>query len=444
VTAERSIVPGLVSLPPIVEATAPLVDQLVAALGVPRNILATNEDIATAWQQLPALLTKIPPQLRDPLLARMCIAVSVGLLDAAINYAWNSSMIELRNKVRAFGVNVVAQISGKDFDEEILKDLQDSDLLALCLSLNLLTEEGYFMLDQCRDIRNNFSAAHPPIGTVDAYEYTNFLNRCAKHALNDSKNPRGVDTSAFIKAVKGNRFDDFQMSEWVGRMNDTHEAQREALISILHGIYCDPAISEESRLNALGLAERFAGSLTNKIKSDLLNRHTGYSSQGEKERHAASQGFFTKLGLAELLSEAELHTLVTTACKRLIQVHQGFNNFYNEPPFADRLLELSRQAAIPDSAKGDFVETVVMCSVGNPYGTCLAADISYMTMIRGFSPKEVELLFQMMARQNIMMSRVHSYVRCNNKLRAVISEIDPKTVGARNQSVYRKWTEPKP
>lgn len=154
-----SLVPKQVTLPEITDVTVSLVDQLIQALGLPREILASNEDIATAWKQLPALLTKIPPQLRDPLLARMCVAVSVGLLDAAINYAWNSSMVELRNKVRAFGVNVVPQILGKPFDDKILEDMQDSELLALCLGLNLLTEEGYFMLDQCRDVRNNFSAA---------------------------------------------------------------------------------------------------------------------------------------------------------------------------------------------------------------------------------------------------------------------------------------------
>lgn len=437
-TSEKAIIPKPISLPAITKTTAPLVDELVKALGVPREILADDEDIATAWQQLPALLNKIPPDLRDPLLARMCVAVSVGLLDAAINYAWNSAMVELRNKVRDFGVNVVKQILGKDFDEAILDDLQDSELLSLCLSLNLITEKGYFMLDQCRDIRNNFSAAHPPIGTVDAYEFTNFLSRCAKYALNDLKNPRGVDTSAFIKAVKGSGFNQFQLDEWVGRLGDTHEAQRETLIGILHGIFCDRTAGQEARLNALDVAKRLAPDFTSKTKSDLLTRHTGYSSQGESQRHAASQRFFTRLGLAELLSDAELHTLVSAACKRLMLVHQNFNNFYNEPPFAERLLELSRQIAIPDSAKPEFVETVVTCSVGNAYGTCHDADVSYLTMIRQFSPREVELLFELFSKECVLTTRVSSYDRCANKLGSIISAIDPKTVGAKHQKQYKK------
>jgi hypothetical protein len=292
------------------------------------------------------------------------------------------------------------------------------------------------MLDQCRDIRNNFSAAHPPIGTVDAYEYTNFLNRCAKYALNDSKNPRGVDANVFLEAIKGNKFNSFQLAEWVGRIRDTHEAQREALIATLHGVYCDPRVGEESRQNALDLATEFAPEFTNKTKSALLTRHTGYSAQGEKERHAASQRFFTKLGLADLLSEAERHTLIAGACKRLMRVHQAFNNFYNEPPFAERLLELSSQIVIPDTAKEEFVEAIVTCSVGNPYGTCVAGDQSYVAMIRRFSPKEVDLLFLLLKRQNILTSRLSGYPRCSKKFKDLLAMIDPNTVPSQHKRQY--------
>jgi hypothetical protein len=440
-THTNTPVVGTVTLPAVTETTIPLLDQLIKAIGVPREILASNEDISTAWQQLPALLTKIPPQLRDPLLARMCVAVSVGLLDAAINYAWNSSIIELRNKVRAFGVTIVPQVIGKPFDDQVLDEMQDSELLGLCLSLNLLTEEGFFMLDQSRDVRNNFSAAHPPIGTVDAYEYLNFLNRCAKHALNDSINPRGVDVTVFISAVKGATFNEFQRSEWIGRIKETHQAQREALISILHGIYCDPAVGEEARLNALGLAEAFAGEFTAKTKSELVMRHTGYSAEGKKDRHSASQQFFSKLSIVGLLSEAERHTMVVAACKRLMSAHQAYNNFYNETPFAERLLEISSQSPIPDSAKEDFVETVVTCSVGNQYGTCRAADVDYTTMIRRFSPKEVDVLFQLFEKQNVLTVRVRNHARCKTKLRSVISMINEKTIPARHSNTYKTWTQ---
>jgi hypothetical protein len=147
----------------------------------------------------------------------------------------------LRDKVSASASRIVPEITGNPFDEQKLLDLQDSGLLTLCLDLNLITEDGYFMLDQCRDIRNNFSAAHPTIGQVDAYEFVNFLNRCAKYALSNLVNPKGVDTKAFIKAVKGPKFESIQGNEWIAKLKATHEAQRESLLLSLHGIYCDPA-----------------------------------------------------------------------------------------------------------------------------------------------------------------------------------------------------------
>lgn len=428
-----------VSLPGVTHETSSIVERLTTALGVPREILASDGDINQAWRELPEVLNKIPPHQRDPILARMCVAASVGLLDSAINYAWNAAMIELRNKVRSFGIHVVPQITNKAFDEKTLLELQDSELLSLCLSLNLITEEGYFMLDQSRDVRNNFSAAHPSIGAVDGLEFLSFLNRCAKFALNDQQNPRGVDFNVFITAVKGDRFDHLQLSEWVQRLRATHDAQRELLIGNLHGIYCDAQVGEIARLNALDLASEFSTELTSKTKTGLIGRHSGYIAEGKRDKHLASQEFFTNLGLLGLLTDMERHTIIIGACNRLMSVHQAWNNFHNEPAFAERLQELTEQAAVPDTAKEEYVSTVVTCTVGNAYGTSRAADDYYENMVRRFSPKEVDILFALLGRQTILSVRVSAHARCRVKLKAMMHLIDESTVPIRFKKDHEMW-----
>ena len=157
-----------------------------------------------------------------------------------------------RVKLTPLGASVVryilAQILQNDFEEKHLLELQDSRLLDLCLKLNLINEDGFFFLDQCRSVRNNFSAAHPTLGTVNDREFTVFLNRCIRYALADTSSPRGVDISAFISAIKGTRFNANQCSVWVDRLKETHDAQRQLLIGMVHGIYCDPNASEPTRL----------------------------------------------------------------------------------------------------------------------------------------------------------------------------------------------------
>lgn len=385
-----------VNLPAVLPSTSPVLDQLTQALGVSRNVLASADEIEHAWAELPRVLTKIPPELRTAQHVRMCVAVATGLLDAAINYAWNSAILELQRKVRDFGVHIVPQVIGKAFEEKTLVELKDIELLQLCLSLNLIDEDGFFFLDQCREVRNNFSSAHPPMGSLDDHEFLTFLNRCAKYALSNAINPRGVDTPSFITAIKGTKFTKEQQDKWIERLEQTHDAQRELLIGTLHGIYCDPDSSQEARLNALSVCQAVAPKFTSRGKSEIINRHNDYVAQGKTDRQVASQDFFSKLGLLALLTHAERHAIISRACQRLFSVHEDFNNFFNEPPFAERLVEINAQGSIPETAQAEFVNVVVLCATGNQYGYSWAASSSYEKIIKSFSPREVALLCSML------------------------------------------------
>ena len=108
------------------------------------------------------------------------------------------STYELREKARRFGLPVIHHVTGSTFDEGSLLDLKDAELLTLCLKLNLISEDGFFFFDQCRDTRNNFSAAHPSMGSLDEDEFLVFLSRCSRHALITCAvgNPYGVSNAA--------------------------------------------------------------------------------------------------------------------------------------------------------------------------------------------------------------------------------------------------------
>lgn len=436
-TSQESLELSKVTLPILAQETASALEIVTQALGVSRDILPSDEEIAHAWSELPRVLSRIPPELRTEPHVRMCVAVANGLFDAGINYSWNSAVVELRNKVRRFGIHVVPQIIGKDFDEGTLVDLKDAELLDLCLSLNLITEEGYFFLDQCRETRNNFSSAHPALGAVDDHEFLTFLNRCAKYALTSTRNPRGVDTQSFIQAIHGNKFSVEQEDEWIVRTQETHEAQRELLVGMLHGIYCDQESSEESRLNALGICQRLAEEFTPKVKSDLLNRHSEYIAHGKIERQKASQAFFEKVDLLSLLSENEQHTLISNACSNLLAVHREFNNFYNEPPFAERLYELTKQVAVPQTTQAEFVHTVTGCAIGNQYGVSNAAYPFYEKMIQSYSPREVGILLRSPRKSGQIASKVR-FSQCKRKFQQIIELLDPASVPTKYKGIYNK------
>ena len=430
-----------VSLPHILSTTVPFLDALTNALGVPRNVLAPDGQILYLWENLPRLLRQIPPESVNESLARMCVAASTGLFDSVINYAWNLVIVELRERVRRFGLNIIPQIIDKDFDEKKLMNLRNNDLLELCLVLNLISEDAYFKLNQCRDIRNNFSASHPSMGQLDEYEVLSFLNRVVKIALQTAQNPQAVNIRELMAAVKDARFSDDQCRFWHERIENTYEAQRETTFGMLHGMYCDPSLQEHTRVNAISICERLKDRhFTPNVKSVFINRHYEYQAKGDTNRHSKSRLFFESLGILDMLSDSERHSMVTNACKSLLSVHNSFDNFYNEPPFAKRLLDLASQQQVPDSAKSEFVQTVITCSVGNQYGTSDVADEFYIQMVKGFSAGEIQQMLKLPSQRILVSDRINSYPRCKNKYQSLIQCLDSASIPASLKSTYERWT----
>ena len=426
-------------LPALPTTVLPAISELTQSLGIPREALASDEEIQYAWRDLPRELREIPEILRGELIARMCVAVSTGLFDGAMNYIWNAAILNLRDKIRTFGLAVVAQILQKDFEEKHLLEYQDSCLLELCLKLNIVDEDGFFLLDQCRDVRNNFSAAHPTLGKVNDKEFTTFLNRCVRYALADSSSPKGVDIGAFISAVKGPRFNRDQCDIWVKRLAETHSAQRQMLVAMVHGIYCDPKTPEQARLNALDICDDLPEGLTVSMRSELINNHSEYVANGYKEKHAASLQFFEKLGLLNLLNESEQHVVFSRAVERLRNVHNGMNNFYNEPAFAERLLELTLQGAVPETVQEEYVQVIGCCRVGNGYGVSNAAATYYDQMVQNFSPREVATLIQSAtSKNNSLGKRVNAGGSYRENFKDLLKLIDPSSIPNVVSASYEK------
>ena len=429
-----------VTLPAVIPDTTGALDNLTQALGVPREILPPAEQIEHAWDQLPRLINDIPLEYRSEHHVRMCIAVAAGLFDSAINYAWNAVIMRLRDRVRSFGIGAVQTFTGNEFDEDALLDLRDAELIELCLRLNLISEDGYFFLDQCRDIRNNFSSAHPAIGVIDDIEFASFVNRCTRYAFTNTTDPRGIDSREFVSAITSGRFSESQAIEWVQRMQQTHEAQRSLLFATLHGLYCDPQSSQDSRLNAMNIAMGLSSELTSSIISLVVNRHSDYAAHGDERRQAASKLFFEGLGiLHKVLTDAEKHTAFSVAARKLLSVHQALDNFYNEPPFAERLMSLTRQMPIPQTAQEEVVDAVLICAAGNPYGISHAAETTYREIIQNFTPREVRLMLHAHARKTILASRLRSHPAVKSRFVTLIALLDPESVSDADRPLYEEW-----
>lgn len=430
------------NLPKISQQSSSLINGLTNSFGLPREVLASDRDIEQVLTSLPNLLTTLPPEKRNEGIARLCVACSVGLFDSAINYIWNETVRVLRAKLRNFGLGVIAQILEKDFAEKELNSIMDSQLLNLCLELNLISEDGFYFLDQCRDIRNNFSSAHPALGNVPPFEFLNFFDRCIKHAYDESLTRRGVKVDDLLKSLSNSTFTDEVVHYWVSAIKDTYDQQKSRIIEILHGIYCDDKKSPTERGNSLTLSMSVIEYIPEDGKSRIVDNHSKYLiSSNNKTKIQASRWFFEKINLLNLLSESERHGMIVSICKSLYDVHLAMNNFYNEPPFAKRLQEIS-SITRPEISQNIFVEVVTSCAIGNEYNICFAASSYYEETIKTFSPREIGIFFDLVkTKGNRVYHRVKNYSNCRARFKHLVSLINASSVHPRYQPDYQFWMQ---
>lgn len=201
------------------------------------------------------------------------------------------------------------------------------------------------------------------------------------------------------------------------------------LITTIHGIYCDSTTAEHGRLNVLDICYNLRDYFTSTVKSELINNHSDYIAKGSEDKHIASQQFFEKLGLLGLLNDAEKHDLFYRAIKRLWDVHNGMNNFYNEPPFAERLLEITSQEIVPEVTQDFFVQTVMCCRIGNGYGISNAAEPFYDEIIQSFSPAEIATLMSaIIDSKSHIFRRISDKRDCRTNLKNALKLIDINSV----------------
>jgi len=122
-----------------------------------------------------------------------------------------------------------------------------------------------------------------------------------------------------------------------------------------------------------------------------------------------------------------------------MSVHQGWDNFHNEPPFAERLLSLTEQMAVPPTSQEQFVDAVLTCASGNAFGVGWAATPSYEKIIRNFSPREVRLMLQADQRQTTLRQRLAAYPNCQRRFARLVRLIDPASVSVADQPAYQHW-----
>ena len=346
-----------------------------------------------------SVLAELDPGVRaqSHYVSKMVAAATVGLFDAALNYLWDELVSALRSRVAGFDLAYFFDIAaGNNTDlrkglksEDDLQSVDDARLLRASLEIGLISDVGFARLDHIRYMRNHASAAHPNQNDLTGLELVTFLQLCIREVINTPTDTVTAHTGRLLANIKRDPLDRAAVDSAAAFFDQLPPEKADTLANGLFGLYTAPDRTPIVADNVRLLWPRLWPFVREAARSSFGLRHARARASAETAFATAARELID-LGDGTAYLAPEVRAVdMSEALDLLSDAHHGFNNFYNEPGPARRVLDLAGENGdVPDSVRDRYIHVLVDCFLGNGYGVSGAAEVSYEKMLTRFSSRD--------------------------------------------------------
>ncbi|WP_222708203.1 hypothetical protein [Streptomyces sp. PBH53] len=367
-----------------------------------------TEDVLVALNQRHALLQSTEHALaalddeqraRSTYIAKMIMAGSVGLFDAALNYLWDETVIELRKRVIGYDLSyfyAVAETSQSRRNElksaEDLVKLDDAKLLSGARQIGLISDVGYRQIDHIRFMRNYASAAHPNQVTLSGLQLADWLETCIREVITLPHNNVVAEIKKLLVNVQAARLDNNYLAQAAVFFKGLPGEQADTLARGLFGVYTTVGGEPHALDNIRELWPKLWPYVSEDTRFWAGTRLARFLANADQAQAVLARQLIDLVQGGSYLPQEIKVTELAEALEELLNVHLAWDNFYNEPRVARRLAELVGQhGSVPDNLVRQYVKTLVTVFLTNGHGEAKAANPIYLDLIGRFDPEQASI-----------------------------------------------------
>lgn len=406
--------------------------KVLDSLGLPTtNVLSTVEERKAVIINLPHVINKIDNmEFKDAYyLSKFIVAVGTGLFDAALNYLWDETIKQLRLRISNGYLDYFFDISINDDNRKNYKTgddlikLTDATLIEGAYKIGLISEMGYHHLDYIRYMRNWTSAAHPNENELTGLNLINWMEICIKEVITLPTSNNLIKVKELLTNIKSGVIDEEQAEVIATFFTELDPIRIDNLLRALFSIYTDINTNQQTRTNINYLAENLWSLASDEVKYECGMRYATCIANNSSNLNEAKQFLELVNGLSYVPDSVKTPA-IRTALRNLMIMHNGINNFYNEPSFARQLLNVVGQhGEIPKQLIYEYTKTVISVFLTNGLGECWDANPIYIELIRKFNAKQSFIALTSFTDENIKNKL--QYVLCQQKYEEMIEIIKP-------------------
>jgi hypothetical protein len=398
------------------------------------NILAPVQQRARVFQNLSGVLERLSEndKQRAIYISKFLAAVASGLFDAALNYLWDETVLELRKRVAQYDLsyffdNAVPNPDKRKRlqDENDLIKIEDSELINGAKGIGLISETGFKHLEFVKYMRNWASAAHPNQHEVTGLELCGWLERCIIEVISLPLSNDVVEIKRLLANVKSNVISGPE-AKAVGMFFAEMTGEKvKTLVQGFFGIYTRQDTVPQTRANIHLLLPLLWDRVDEETRGLLGLKFGRYAANNEQAEQQFARQFLEVVGGLSYLPDNVRAAEILTAVENLLSAHRALNNFHNEPTFASALEGLiGRVGRIPNQANRTYVLGLVEVYLTNGHGVAWHADEIYKSMISRFDSNQA--LIAVLSFDEETISSKLQFTRCKEKYLELLGQLKQK------------------
>ena len=404
-------------------------------LGLPTNqVLVPVNERTKVINNLPDVITLVSSEQRKDsiYLSKFIAACGAGLFDAALNFIWDETVLNLRKKVIRLDIeyfydSVITDENRRNKlkDEDDLAKLDEWELVRGCHLTGILSDIGYKHLDYIRDMRNWASAAHPNQNDLTGFQLISWLETCIKEVIGREPEGYAIEVKRFLGNIRNNTLTPLDAQHINAGLEHLPSDIAKSLLRTLFGMYTAQNAAVQLKNNIRMVCAKVWVMAPEDSKYECGLKYATYAANGETDRKAAANEFLTTVCGLPYLPRDTLALEISEKVNNLYTAHVGFNNFHNEPSHAKMLnAYISNAGTIPEPIRRVYVKTVVMAKIGNGHGISDMATSYYDNMLSKFGELEIKEFVSLLSDREFS-SRI-SLTSCRERYRSLVAYFQPR------------------
>lgn len=288
--------------------------------------------------------------------------------DMAAEYAWKKAILKLRNSLSSLGMDFIAEfVQREDVDEftPIENVLTERATIDLAERLGVINPTGALMLRQAQELVNHFLSGAAE-AEMDASVSMFIIRPCVEYILRDANVSVAVAFSEFRQRLLS---EDLPLTDpsVVQILNSPLFYIRTVNTILLTAIKKTKQVTQEHALTNLSmLLPEIWDKLSSSDKWLIGEAYRDVVACGDTIATKGLKNALGKVGGFDFVPESLRSTTFKEMARKLIDVHDSFNNFFNETSVVRALSNLGTR--IPEPAFRICIDAYLLVYLGNYYG----------------------------------------------------------------------------